>query len=103
MEYVEKGALKNLVKEYFKGAIDAVLLNLDTVDASHDIVKLIDGVEKAEVATARRGRWVYAITYRDADTCICSECEQMMTTHHGERMPFCPNCGAKMDGGEDNA
>lgn len=58
---------------------------------------------KADVAPVRHGRWVYSTTYRDADTCLCSECEQMMTTHHGERMPFCPGCGATMDGGAENA
>lgn len=48
----------------------------------------------------KHGRWIYKSTYYELDECNCSECGQLMTTPHGKRMNFCPNCAAKMDGGE---
>lgn len=33
----------------------------------------------------------------EADECNCSVCGQRLTTHKGERMSYCPNCGAKME------
>lgn len=46
----------------------------------------------------RHGRWLFT----DTNTCECSVC------HTCEPYPFsefewCPNCGARMDGGTDNA
>lgn len=50
----------------------------------------------------KHGKWIFERTYYEADECHCSECGQKMTTHTGERMNFCPRCGAKMDGGNKN-
>lgn len=57
---------------------------------------------KVEVATVRRGHWIFKRQYHDADECNCSNCGQLMTTAHGVRMPYCPQCGFIMDGGADN-
>lgn len=46
------------------------------------------------------GEWIFKRTYYEADECNCSICEQLMTTAKGVRMNYCPNCGAKMKGGE---
>ena len=52
-----------------------------------------------EAEPVRHGRWVHAKTYYESDECNCSLCGQLMTTKIGKRMNYCPNCGAKMDGG----
>ena len=53
--------------------------------------------EMLESAEPNKGKWVFKRLYKEADECICSECGQLMTTAHGKRMRFCPNCGAKME------
>lgn len=58
---------------------------------------MIVGLEDLTPAE-KTGRWVFERLYHEADECICSECGQLMTTAHGKRMKFCPNCGAKMEG-----
>lgn len=50
----------------------------------------------ADVEPVRHGRWEYnqdVILYW-----VCSECAYYVQHEY----KFCPNCGAKMDGGDDN-
>lgn len=64
-----------------------------------DWLKLLDTKKDG----AEHGEWVFKRRYYDADECNCSECGQLMTTHAGKRMNYCPRCGCKMDlGGADN-
>lgn len=53
-------------------------------------VRLID--EGAELAPVVHGRWIYGRDLR-----CCSLCGSEMGTRDG--WSYCPNCGAKMDGG----
>lgn len=59
----------------------------------------------ADVAQVRHGRWICAPLCGN-DNCRCSECGSWNNIHanlRGEIMQkYCPNCGAKMDGGTDN-
>lgn len=55
-----------------------------------------NGIEKLPSAE-RKERWLFNRQYHEADECVCSGCGQLMTTIHGERMNYCPNCGAKME------
>lgn len=55
---------------------------------------------KADFQEVKHGEWVYNLTYYESDECNCSLCGQLMTTAKGVRMNYCPNCGAKMDGGK---
>ena len=61
----------------------------------------VKNIPAADVAEVVHGKWVYAKTYYDIDECNCSLCGQLMTTAIDKRMNYCPNCGAKMDGGEE--
>lgn len=47
-------------------------------------------------ATVRNRRWKQA-RYTEAPLYICSECYKPEYKQH----KFCPNCGARMDGGHD--
>lgn len=72
---------------------------------------LIKSLPAADVAPVRRGRWINADTGKpvrlDKDgcpvkSCHCSECGDWLTAsdEYPARGRYCPNCGAKMDGGE---
>lgn len=69
---------------------------------SKDVRRLLS-IPAADVAPVRHGRWIDA--YPDIEPNpmfmygICSECgfEQGISKY----LNYCPNCGAKMDGGED--
>lgn len=54
----------------------------------------------ADVAPVVHGRWIQV----DSTKCRCSHCDIIALIAlypHGDKN-FCPNCGAKMDGGADN-
>ena len=60
-------------------------------------------VPPADVAPVRHGRWVHEHISEGYAWVICSECEAVI--HKiliNKRLNYCPNCGAKMDGGDGN-
>lgn len=59
----------------------------------------IGKTQAADVAPVRHGHWE---TNSDRpDTLICSVCKCGFDMWKHDPHNFCPNCGAKMDGGED--
>lgn len=62
--------------------------------------KIIDGIYEippADVAPVRHGRWE-VIDAEEPRRYGCSECKRL--SWHMEN--YCPNCGAKMDGGDED-
>ena len=63
----------------------------------------INSIPAADVAPVVHGRWE-----QDADgDWYCSNCDEVVAIcesgrERTYRKPYCPNCGAKMDGGADN-
>lgn len=90
-------------------AVDAICCNItitgrqnaeivaSTIGKFADRIKAIQPVD---VAPAVHGHW---IPYR-CDMYECSVCQHIHTSFDNEECDanFCPNCGAKMDGEEDN-
>lgn len=59
-------------------------------------------IPSADVAPVRHGRWDRVIPSKSAakwsSKVSCSVCHNAGYNHFN----YCPNCGAKMDGGDDN-
>lgn len=51
----------------------------------------IDRVPAADVQEVRHGKW---FDNKHTDTVICSQCKKCF----GDETPYCPCCGARMDG-----
>ena len=69
-----------------------------------DFKKAINKMPKgiiADVAPVRHGRWVEKEKYTFGIMYDCSLCENRILDN-GHPWNYCPNCGAKMDGGDDN-
>lgn len=52
----------------------------------------------ADVAPVRRGRWIEHEKYTFGVMYDCSICNNRIL-YNGHSWNYCPNCGAKMDGG----
>lgn len=67
-------------------------------------MEIVASPPAADVAPVVHGRWE-----RDADgDWYCTNCDEVVVIcesgrERTYRKPYCPNCGAKMDGGADNA
>lgn len=58
--------------------------------------------EKAELVRVKHGEWIERIEKLDwceDDVDVFYECSQC-GTNDGGKPPYCPNCGARMDGGK---
>ena len=74
-----------------------------------DAIDMIEDTTAADVAPVVHGRWIkdnnslqtddYYCCYFDYN---CSECGNVVNNRY-ELPKYCPNCGAKMDGGGDDA
>lgn len=86
-EYIKREAATNAVIDfYWKGM----------PFSSSGLAKAINNVPAADVAPVRHGKWVFG-----GDGCvICSECNEEEPNNNHRN--YCPNCGAKMDGGADH-
>ena len=45
----------------------------------------------------KQGKWEFVKMNYGHDQCKCSVCGRKWWTPKGERLNYCPNCGAKMD------
>ena len=105
-EYIERGALReafdnadaDVVEEYEDG-------DCDWGFGRQNILEVINSVPSADVAPVRHGRWIEPTRlYYGAKQYECSICySDTFWKKHSitEKYPCCPNCGCRMDGGDD--
>lgn len=76
-------------------------------DAYNDLAEDFHSIPAADVAPVVHGKWIVRFDGPyNRRRCYCSHCGK----HNGvggiaqnQEKPYCPNCGAKMDGGDNNA
>ena len=67
-----------------------------------DYIYMIEDMPTADVAPVVHGRWVEKEKYTFGIMYDCSLCEDRILDN-GHPWNYCPNCGAKMDGGDGNS
>lgn len=77
--------------------------------ACQQAMDVLDTVPAADVVEVRHGRWIdktwtteYDWSCYNHHAVICSVCNKQFDYVINEKSNYCPNCGAKMDGGQDN-
>ena len=69
-----------------------------------DAIDMIEDAPAADVVPVVHGRWLYnsypTVWYGSGEPpeLVCSECEERAYNTYN----YCPNCGAKMDGGDSD-
>ena len=88
-EYIERKALRDTL-------YDANAITMSGV-------KILNQFPSADVAPVRHGRWV-SVPHKLARVCsVCNRDEPYKFADiDTDVYDYCPNCGAKMDGGADN-
>ena len=83
------------MKEYIEraAALNALKIARGYCPCAYDEITRIPAADVAEV---RPGEWIPVDEKRDAFD--CSECDAMVS----RMMNYCPNCGARMIGGNEN-
>ena len=88
-EYIERKALRDTL--------------YDADDITMSGVKILNQFPSADVAPVRHGRWV-SVPHKLARVCsVCNRDEPYKFADiDADVYDYCPNCGAKMDGGAGN-
>ena len=97
-EYIERGALMQfpIRRDHY----DRENGNEHFINGIETVLEYAENLPAADVAPVVHGRWIYKGEYA-----VCTECGGRSGTQYDgvEPIPlmtqFCPNCGAKMDGG----
>ena len=102
VEYIEREAISEEIRKYY-------YKNPPNSSYGEGFDRGLDRAQRAildapaaDVAPVRHGRWIDKGEYA-----VCTECDGRSGTQYDgvEPIPlmtqFCPNCGAKMDGGAD--
>ena len=106
-EYIEREVATNVVCN--------ILWKMNDLSTSV-MAKALNSIPAADVAPVRHGRWIFGkdLPYgwgqilKNKYHLYCSECLEQAFNRSEDNDPdfdvdtqCCPNCGAKMDGGED--
>ena len=62
----------------------------------------IENFPNADVAPVRHGQWISKNDHGYEWVFVCSNCDYVDGYPFNDRPNYCPNCGAKMDGGIEN-
>lgn len=116
MRLIDADALKKYI-----GCADAVKYGNKTAEQQHnsyqtimmyELADYIDDMEEVDAEPVRHGEWIVERVDANQTKFYCSECERRVlcgndyfmkpTKHVANIYPYC-HCGAKMDGGKQDA
>lgn len=104
-EYIEREALENELYRRLKFLIAEYGEHDQYTSGFDDAIDQVENFPAADVAPVVHGRWIGKPLCGNAN-CRCSECGEVFQIHanlHGKVLQkYCPNCGAKMDGEEQD-
>lgn len=113
-EYISKQRAKDLMgcclastKAEYKAAKDEFTKARfgDYISSIQSMIDVVGSVEAADVQPVKRGRWIYKGTVNSWDEMACSCCDGAFSTQDREQIldwEFCPHCGARMDGEQND-
>ena len=101
-DYIDRETVLKILEDHPAGTWRGYDVYSDDVRA---IMRQVAEQPAADVTPVRRGHWV-----RVGNGTTCSECMQGLLRINGKQselvdlsgMPYCPNCGVKMEIGHDN-
>ena len=106
-EYIEREAISEEIRKYY-------YKNPPNFSYGEGFDRGLDRAQRAildapaaDVTTVRHGRWVQVICHEEFEDGFVDRVKECCSACHapnGQRTTnYCPNCGAKMDGGVEDA
>lgn len=100
-EYIEKDDAKHLLCELCNSVNSDAPCEPDDCE----FIAMIDNFVHTDVSPVRNGRWNCTNkAYGEYECSVClgrdSDCSDYYGAHVVTEQEYCPNCGAKMDGGD---
>lgn len=97
-DYIERQAVEKFIEDGLNNPDRSKAFGFDAVE----ILEEVHYMPAADVAPVVHGRWKQDYFF-DEPVTRCSACGVGFAKgHKAERFPYCPNCGAKMDGDGDD-
>lgn len=107
-EYIERKAVIDEIEgttwyhiSCQKNLVEGAACEADALYKATDIYNVIKSAPAADVVEVVRGRWIKR-QFADEPTAFGYRCSECHLTYKVDTN-YCPNCGAKMDGGKNNA
>ena len=104
-DYIRREDARRMVVQLDKYAWKSPVSDERRVTVDVDLVKFgLDRIPAADVAEVVHGQWIKDDFISDDvnNAEKCSQCGELIGWF-GNLPNYCPNCGAKMDGGDDDA
>lgn len=97
-DYIKREDAKGYIKHVYHESVK--FYEVDEEEVIDSLVEALNALPSADVLEVRHGHW---IDYDDdIVSCECSACHKKFNLYEDDvnGYPYCPNCGAKMDRGE---
>ena len=104
-EYIKRSEIHDLVNNDTSfGLYKEDDSGCDVAFSISEVHRMIDKIPSADVQPVVHGEWLpstceYSNYNYDCSVCGCNEYRQIGRNGKHKRFNFCPNCGARMDGG----
>lgn len=100
-KYIEREKLTKHCESMIDKTWNSKMVPVSWAHAYADFLDDIMNIPAADVAPVVHGKWIGKPISGFA-TVGCSVCRKTFSENNG-RWKFCPNCGCKMDGGDESA
>ena len=98
-EYIEREALERSLNERLNRLFKLHGRHDHYVQGFDDCVGRVEEFPAADVATVRHAMWEVVVGSDGKEHMVCTECRKQQDLTGV--FSYCPNCGAKMDGVDD--
>lgn len=96
-EYIDREAIRKILENWRDAHADVD--DEQGCGLLEDVIWEVDAQPAADVAPVVHGVWVRVHKIDPISGYRCSKCRRIVGF---DLTPYCPNCGAKMDGGDSN-
>ena len=90
-EYINREVVLSKCQQIWSNADETTEIGVAIINIVDELANFVETIPSADVQPVKRGRWMYPF--------YCSECG--FTPYYSSDLTYnyCPNCGARMDGG----